>query len=717
MLRPYASGSIWLPTSPRPSDRRPATNDPLDPASRAGGARRRTRSTRYPRLRRLRRQSQQRRTARTAGLWPHARRRRQRARRRGRAARRRRHVARVRLQRGGRSRPRQARLRGVRAARRTFRANVFAQVKNGPLDFQPREPFHPMFGAMPKTPLMAELQITQEYLGQVQPPRVPGADVEGVPRRRHLRAGPGLLGREVIDGSLDGKRETGIAGVANTGRDVNWTGHDFAQANWYAFGRLAWDPDSDRRRDRGRMDQDDVGRRARGRRDDPLDHARLARDLRSLHDASRPAPSHRRRSLRADARERRSTPRRLVRDLLSPRGRAGVGYDRTRRGSGAVDQYRSPLRELWNDPATTPDELLLWFHRLPWDYRMKSGRTLWDELVFTYTRGAEEARGLETRWTDAARKRSTRSGTRPCSPSWPAGGRSRGVARQMCPLFPGGPRAACPTRARDPVIYLTRHQSSRRRALGAGRALLAEDFNLSRLLQLPAAEMPASSRERDGTEAGRRRAARPDRSRPARSGPPASPTCAAAKPARRSRPSGTCTRRSTTPSGPSCSSRRRDGAWSGHRHADPHSPRQPLERAGAGAHAGDQLATARLSASAPATTSRRATSRARTRSTCRRPRSTTDRARSGPGISLCDADGAARTSRSSSRCSGPAARSFTGATRTSQIKRPLQELVDYLRQRAGLPARRLPDDRHRHRPAGRLLAGARRPWFASPSAG
>ena len=78
---------------------------------------------------------------------------------------------------------------------------------------------------------------------------------------------------------------------------------------------------------------------------------------------------------------------------------AGIGYDRTRRGSDAVDQYRSPLREQWSDPATTPDELLLWFHRLPWDYRMKSGRTLWDELVLTYSRGAEEAKGLETRWT------------------------------------------------------------------------------------------------------------------------------------------------------------------------------------------------------------------------------------------------------------------------------------------------------------------------------
>ena len=124
-----------------------------------------------------------------------------------------------------------------------FRANVFVQVKNGPIDFQPREPFHPLFGAMPKTPLMAELQITQEYLGQSTHLVYPRADVEGVPRRRHVSPrAPARRSRKVVDGTLEGQPLTGIAGVANTGSDRNWTGHDFSQANWYAFGRLAWDP-------------------------------------------------------------------------------------------------------------------------------------------------------------------------------------------------------------------------------------------------------------------------------------------------------------------------------------------------------------------------------------------------------------------------------------------------------------------------------------------
>ena len=155
-----------------------------------------------------------------------------------------------------RSRSRQARLRGVRAARRTFRDNVFAQVKNGPLDFQPREPFHPLFGAMPKTPLMAELQITQEYLGPVQRTsctwRRCGRS-SSTPTR--YAKGPGSLVAKVIDGSLERQaRDRHRGRRQHRAATRNWTGHDFAQANWYAFGRLAWDPGAERRRDRRRVD-------------------------------------------------------------------------------------------------------------------------------------------------------------------------------------------------------------------------------------------------------------------------------------------------------------------------------------------------------------------------------------------------------------------------------------------------------------------------------
>jgi alpha-glucuronidase len=276
-----------------------------------------------------------------------------------------------------------------------FRENVFAQVKNGPLDFQPREPFHPLFGAMPKTPLMAELQITQEYLGQsnhlvyLAPMWKEFLDADTYAK------GPGSLAAKVIEE----QRRTGIAGVANTGSDVNWSGHDFAQANWYAFGRLAWDPGLSA----GAI-ADEWIRMTWG-------HApELVATIRSIMLDSREAFVHYTMPLGLHhliggdhyaPMPENTDPRRAdwSATYYHHADASGIGYDRTRRGSGAVDQYRSPLRERWSDPATTPDELLLWFHRLPWDYRMKSGRTLWDELVRSYGRGADEAKGLEARWT------------------------------------------------------------------------------------------------------------------------------------------------------------------------------------------------------------------------------------------------------------------------------------------------------------------------------
>jgi alpha-glucuronidase len=285
-----------------------------------------------------------------------------------------------------------------------FRENVYAQVKNGPLDFQPREPFHPMFGAMPKTPLMAELQITQEYLGQANhlvflaPMWKEFLDADTYAR------GPGSTVATVIDGTLEKKARTGIAGVANTGTDTNWTGQDFGQANWYAFGRLAWNPG--------------------------LTAAAVADEWIGMTWGRDPALVSTIRSMMLDSREifvRYTMPLGLhhliggdhyapMPENTDPRRHdwsatyyhradaSGIGYDRTRQGSGAVDQYRSPLRESWNDPLTTPEELLLWFHRVPWTHRMTSGRTLWEELVMSYTRGAEEARALEARWTSVRGK-------------------------------------------------------------------------------------------------------------------------------------------------------------------------------------------------------------------------------------------------------------------------------------------------------------------------
>src|SRR5690606_37676073 len=124
----------------------------------------------------------------------------------------------------------------------TFRDNVLVQVKTGPLDFQPREPFHPLFGTMPRTPLMAELQITQEYFGHSTHLVYLAPMWQEVLESDTFARGPGSTVARIIDGTIHGHALTGMAGVANTGSDRNWTGHHLAQANWYAYGRLAWDP-------------------------------------------------------------------------------------------------------------------------------------------------------------------------------------------------------------------------------------------------------------------------------------------------------------------------------------------------------------------------------------------------------------------------------------------------------------------------------------------
>ena len=283
-----------------------------------------------------------------------------------------------------------------------FRDNVFVQVKNGPLDFQPREPFHPLFGAMPKTSLMAELQITQEYLGQST------HLVYLAPMWKELfdadtfAKGPGSTAAKVIDGTLEGHAHTGIAGVANTGSDRNWCGHDFAQANWYAYGRLAWDPGLTAEaiaEDWIRMtwsNAPDVVAAVRGimmaSREAFVDYT-MPLGLHHLIGGDHYAPM-----------PENTDPRRADWSATTYHraDKSGLGYDRTPAGSGAVEQYRSPLREQWADPATTPDSLLLWFHHVPWDRPVRSGRTLWDELVFHYTRGAAEAHAFEERWAALA---------------------------------------------------------------------------------------------------------------------------------------------------------------------------------------------------------------------------------------------------------------------------------------------------------------------------
>jgi alpha-glucuronidase len=279
-----------------------------------------------------------------------------------------------------------------------FRKNVLIQVKNGPIDFQPREPFHPLFGAMPSTPLMPEFQITQEYLGFSIHLVYLGPLFEECLRSDTYARGKGSLVAKVIDGSLDNHQLTAMAGVANAGSDRNWTGHPFAQANWYAFGRLAWDP--------------------------YLGSAEIADDWIRMTFSNDKQFVDRTRRMMMSSREitvNYMTPLGLHHIMYSglhygpgpwvDRGRqdwtavyyhkadsAGIGFNRTSTGSNAIGQYFKEVRDVFEQKETTPENMLLWFHHVPWDYKMKSGRTLWNELCFRYNNGVDSVRWMQSEW-------------------------------------------------------------------------------------------------------------------------------------------------------------------------------------------------------------------------------------------------------------------------------------------------------------------------------
>jgi alpha-glucuronidase len=280
-----------------------------------------------------------------------------------------------------------------------FADNLLVQVKNGPLDFQPREPFHPLFGAMPNTPLMLELQITKEYLGQKTSLAYLGPLFEEVLDSDTHRPRTGTTVADVIDGTAEGHRLSGIAGVANIGDDRDWSGSTFNQADWYAFGRMAWEPT--------------IGADA------------VAREWAAMTFAPDPDTTRRVTALMMGSREavvnamvplglahimgtgHHYGPAPWVSALARPEWNPlyyhradarGIGFDRTARGSNAAGQYAAPLARMWDDPATTPERDLLWFHHLPWDYRLRSGRILWDELALRYQQGVDQAAAMRRDW-------------------------------------------------------------------------------------------------------------------------------------------------------------------------------------------------------------------------------------------------------------------------------------------------------------------------------
>ena len=273
-----------------------------------------------------------------------------------------------------------------------FRSNVILQSKNGPLDFQPREPYAPIFDNIRRTKQMAELQITQEYLGH----------------SRHLvYLAP--MWREFF-GFVAPERLVGIAGVANIGLDKNWCGHHFAQANWYAFGRLAWNP---------MLTSESIAKEW------------LTQTFKPQNDNLSPLTSHLSPLLSMMLRSREACV-----DYMMPIGlhhifafdhhygpepngfipqypiewcpiyyhkadSLGIGFDRTHTGSDATAQYREPYCSMYDDINTCPERYLLWFHHVPWSYRMKSGRTVYEEMQFHYNRGVEEVEDFVRIWQEA----------------------------------------------------------------------------------------------------------------------------------------------------------------------------------------------------------------------------------------------------------------------------------------------------------------------------
>jgi alpha-glucuronidase len=280
-----------------------------------------------------------------------------------------------------------------------FKANVLVQVKNGPLDFQPREPFSPLFGAMPSTPLALELQITKEYLGQDTHLAYLGPLYEEVLKSDTYAAGAGTTVAKVIDGSAQKYAVTAIAGVANVGDDANWTGSHFNQANWYVFGRMAWNPDISAKTVaeewvRETFSNDpavvtpvvDVMMKSRAALVNYMTPLGLAHIMASTHhygpgawvsDQTRaewnPVYYH-----KADAQ--------------------GIGFDRSATGSNAVSQYFAPLKDTLGSKATVPEDVLLFFQHVGWQDKLSTGRTVWAELVHRYSQGVDDVAAMRTSW-------------------------------------------------------------------------------------------------------------------------------------------------------------------------------------------------------------------------------------------------------------------------------------------------------------------------------
>ncbi|MDR6369843.1 alpha-glucuronidase [Chryseobacterium bernardetii] len=281
-----------------------------------------------------------------------------------------------------------------------FRDNVIIQIKNGPVDFQPREAFNPLFGALRKTSEMVEFQITQEYLGFSNHLVFLAPLFKETLDSDTYSDGQGSTISKITDGTLRPAKLTAISAVANIGEDTNWTGHHFAQSNWYAFGRLAWNHQlsSEQIADEWiKMtftdDQNFLN---------PVKEIMLSSRETAV-DYMMPLGLH---HIFAGGHHYGPEPwgdYKGGRPDWSPvyyhqADAQGLGFNRTKTGSNAVSQYFPPLNERYGNISTCPENLILWFHHVPWDYTMKDGKTLWDELCYTYDSGVKKVRDYQKTW-------------------------------------------------------------------------------------------------------------------------------------------------------------------------------------------------------------------------------------------------------------------------------------------------------------------------------
>ncbi|UOB19098.1 alpha-glucuronidase family glycosyl hydrolase [Abyssalbus ytuae] len=280
-----------------------------------------------------------------------------------------------------------------------FRNNVMVQVKNGAIDFQPREPFHPMFGAMPHTPLTMEFQITQEYLGfsthLVYLPKL----YEEVLQADTYAQGKGSTVAKVIDGSLHNNSLTGMAGVSNIGNDINWTGHHFAQANWYGYGRLAWNPYLS-----AEKIAEEWIRCTFSNSEEFVDTIKrmMIKSRETVVNYMTPYGLH---HIMGTGHHYGPAP--WVSNLPRPEWNPvyyhkadgyGIGFNRTKSGSNATSQYFPEVEKMYDKAKTTPEKDLLWFHHLPWDYKLKNELTLWEGIAMKYQQGVNEVYEMLTTW-------------------------------------------------------------------------------------------------------------------------------------------------------------------------------------------------------------------------------------------------------------------------------------------------------------------------------